>query len=171
MKSSEAIAVLKAYYGMTGSPKVDFLPEKKEFEYVFTIAAGTIDPTYFEVLVPTLAINKWEVSKFKDALNGLSPQGAYVAGRIRLAATIMLGILSYSKLGIPDVNELQDKLFGLLPLTVGATLNNDPFFKSNNLPENTGSPYLKPLGVNIIWPLADFHKQLDWTIQRHYNKI
>lgn len=171
VKSSEAILVLKAYYGMTGSPKIDFQPKKESFEYAFTIAAGTTDPTYFEVLVPTLAINDWKVSKFKETIADLTPQGEYVKARIHLAVIVMLGILSYSKLGIPNGNELQEKLFALEELVASAVMTKDPFFTSNTLPENTGSPYLKQLGINIIWPLADFHKQLDWTIQKHYNNI
>ena len=170
VKPTEAIAVLKAYYGMTGSPKVTVAPQKIPYEKAVVIAAGASDPTYFEVLVPTLVINDWEVDKVIAATETLPPQGSYIKARLHLAATILLGILSYSKLGIANVESLQTRLISLKEKLGAYTLENDPHFLSNNLPTSTASPYILELKGNMIWPLADFHKQLEWTIQKHYNE-
>jgi hypothetical protein len=164
---SEAISTLRWHYGMIGQPRGDEAPPQEPIEPAFAIALAAGDPADFECLCPVLIFNRWDPHKLVAA----TPEKN--RARLRLAAAIGLFFTDHSRLGIPWAVELTVALKTIAHETQNYTLATDPWneLQGGDVPDGFYFEFFKPYGLAVTWPLADFLRQYQWTMQRNHDRV
>ena len=161
------INVLRWHYGMIGQPKTNQCPKLEPIEEAFALALGTTDPATFECLCPVLIFNNWEARKLIVAT------AQSLRGRLRLAASIGLFFMDFSRLGMLDPLGTTVELKAVREQTKEYTMANDPWNETDgaNEPDGLFLEFFRPFGLYINWPLVDFIKQYKWASIRNQERI